>query len=104
MAKSKTRSTSSAVEKKAPNALVEQYYAIRAEVRKVAWPTRDEARQLTIAITVSTIIIAIFLFLVDLLFEGIVTGLMGANIPWIVVGVVVVTLVTMAFFVNNRDV
>jgi len=104
VAKSKTRSTSSAVEKKAPNALVEQYYGVRSEVRKVTWPTRDEARQLTLAVTVSTIFIAIFLFLVDLLFEGIITGLISANIVWIVIGLVVVALLTVAFFANSRDV
>ncbi len=105
MAKSKSRiSSSTSSEKRSNNALAQQFYAIRSEVRKVTWPTREEARQLTIAVSVGTVVIAIFLFLVDILFEGVVAGIVGANIVWIIIGVVAIGLVTAAFFANSRDV
>jgi preprotein translocase SecE subunit len=105
MAKSKSKIpvTVNVTEKKPINPIVNQFYAIRAEVRKVTWPTREEARALTIAVTVGTIVIAIFLFLIDLLFEGIVTGVVGGSIPWIVTGVMALALVVVAFYMNGRE-
>ncbi len=104
MAKSKRASSVATVEKKNTNFLVEQYYDIRAEVRKVTWPTRDEARALTIAVTVGTIAMALFLFLVDLIFEGIITGIISSTTTWIVVGAVVLVLLALGFYTNNKDI
>ncbi len=105
MAKSKSRISSSAsTEKKSTNALMQQFYAVRSEIRKVTWPTREEARQLTIAVTVGTVVIAIFLFMIDLLFEGVIAGIIGENIIWIIIGVVAIGLVLAAFYANSRDV
>ena len=106
MAKSKSRSSSTAVEKKSvnQNVLMQQYYAVRAEIRKVTWPTREEARQLTIAVTVGTVVIALFLFSVDLLFDGIIAGLVNNNVAWMITGVVVLLLLAAAFYTNNREV
>lgn len=107
MAKSKSKTpattTVNVAEKKPVNPAVNQFYAVRAEVRKVTWPTRDEAQALTIAVTVGTLVIAIFLFLIDLLFEGIVTGVVAANIPWIVAGVLACALVAVAFYLNGKE-
>jgi len=104
MAKSKRATSVTTAEKKKPNILVEQYYAVRAEIKKVTWPTRDESRALTIAVTISTIVMALFLFLVDLVFEGVITGIVGDSITWMVAGVVVVILLGLAFVVNNREI
>jgi len=105
VAKSKSRTSSSAsAEKRSNNALVQQFYAVRSEVRKVTWPTREEARQLTIAVTVGTVVIAIFLFLVDLLFEGVIAGIIGENIVWVIIGALAIGLVAAAFYANSRDV
>ena len=104
MAKSKRASSAAAIEKKSNNFIVEQYYAIRAEIRKVTWPTREEARALTIAVTVGTIVMALFLFLVDLVFEGVITGLVGSNTVWLVVGAVALILLAFGFYANNNDV
>lgn len=104
MAKSKTRTSSAAVaEKKPTNPLANQFYSFRSEVRKVTWPTRDEARSLTIAVTVITIVIAIFLFLIDLLFEGVVAGVASVNITWIITGVVLLALLSAAFYFNGSE-
>ena len=55
MAKSKSR-TPATTEKKTPtNPMVKEFYAIRAEVKKVTWPTREQARSLSIAVTVGTV-------------------------------------------------
>ena len=83
---------------------MQQFYAVRSEIRKVTWPTREEAKQLTIAVTVGTIVIAIFLFMIDLLFEGVVAGIIGENIIWIIIGVAAIALVIAAFYANNRDI
>jgi len=105
VAKSKSRISSSAsTEKKSNNALMQQFYAVRSEIRKVTWPTREEARQLTIAVTVGTVVIAIFLFMIDLLFEGVIAGIIGENIVWIIIGALAIGLVLAAFYANNRDV
>lgn len=104
MAKSKRATSVATTDKKKPNVVVEQYYAVRAEIKKVTWPTREESRALTIAVTVGTIVMALFLFLVDLVFEGVVTGLVATNVTWMVIGVVAVVLLGLAFVVNNREV
>ena len=83
---------------------MQQYYAVRAEIRKVTWPTREEARQLTIAVTVGTVVIALFLFLVDLIFDGIIAGLVNNNVAWMITGVVVLLLLAAAFYTNSREV
>ena len=101
MAKSKSRASAAAVaEKKPANPLVSQFYAFRSEVRKVTWPTREEARTLTLAVTVITVVI---LFLIDLLFEGVVTGVAGGSIIWIITGIILMALLGAAFFVNSRE-
>ncbi len=104
MAKSKRSSSTAVAEKTSSNFLMEQYYAVRAEIRKVTWPTRDEARALTIAVTVGTIVMALFLFAVDFIFGRVVTGIINNDVTWMVVGVVVLILLAFGFYANNNDV
>ncbi|RLC82377.1 MAG: preprotein translocase subunit SecE [Chloroflexi bacterium] len=40
----------------------------RAELRKVTWPTRDEAVKLTIVVLVTILVMAILLGVLDLIF------------------------------------
>jgi preprotein translocase subunit SecE len=47
------------------NRLVKYFKDTRAELRKVTWPTREEAINLTIVVLVVTLIMTILLFLVD---------------------------------------
>jgi preprotein translocase subunit SecE len=51
-------------EVKQDNRLVRYFKETRAEVRKVHWPTRKEAQNLTIIVLVITIIMTIFLGLI----------------------------------------
>lgn len=104
MAKSRASTKASTVEKRSTNKLVEQFYNLRSEVRKVTWPTRQEAWQLTRAVTIATVIIAIFLYAVDALFSVIVTRTISLNVVAIVGGLVAIALVGLAFYANSREV
>lgn len=43
---------------------------VKQEVAKITWPTRSEVLQGTITVAVMSVVIALFLFLVDLIFAG----------------------------------
>jgi preprotein translocase subunit SecE len=42
---------------------------VRAELKKVTWPTRGDLYKTTIAVIVSSVFFGIFLFVVDLVFS-----------------------------------
>lgn len=50
----------------------------RAELRKVTWPTRQEAMNLTTAVIGMTVALAIFLGLIDAGLDQLITKLIGA--------------------------
>ncbi|MCX7707014.1 MAG: preprotein translocase subunit SecE [Anaerolineae bacterium] len=54
------------------NRLVRYFKETRAELRKVTWPTRQEATNLTLIVLAVTVAMAIFLGAVDLLFAAII--------------------------------
>lgn len=54
---------------KPDNALVRYLKETRAELRKVSWPTREEATNLTLIVLGVTVAMAVFLGAVDLLFQ-----------------------------------
>jgi preprotein translocase subunit SecE len=47
------------------------------ELRKVTWPTREEATRLTILVIVLSIIMGILLGAVDLVFSSLMTRILG---------------------------
>jgi len=47
-----------------------------AELRKVVWPTRDEAVNLTLAVLFVTLVMTVILALVDWLFSQLLNGLL----------------------------
>ncbi len=49
----------------------------RAELRKVTWPTREEAMNLTAAVIVMTVVIAAFLGIIDAVLNFLVKPLIG---------------------------
>ena len=55
--------------KKQPNAIVRTVRETVAELRKVSWPTRPEATQLTIVVLVVLAVMSAFLGTMDLLFS-----------------------------------
>jgi preprotein translocase subunit SecE len=64
MAKSSTRGR-----QRKENAVVKYFKETRAEVRKISWPSREEAINLTIIVMTVTIAMAAFLGVVDFLFS-----------------------------------
>ena len=63
--------------KKEPNAVIRYFRETAAELRKVTWPTRQEARELTTVVVIVVVLMAIALGLVDYLFSRIVGWLIA---------------------------
>jgi preprotein translocase subunit SecE len=51
------------------NRLVRWYRETESELRKVVWPTRKEWTNLTMVVVVTTVVMSIFLGLLDFIFE-----------------------------------
>lgn len=62
---------------KEPNALVRYYRETVGELRKVVWPTREEALRLTGLVLVVIVVMSAVLGLFDLLFAELVKLLVG---------------------------
>jgi preprotein translocase SecE subunit len=104
MAKSKSaRSSSASLEKSSTNQIVQQYQAVRSEIRKVTWPSRQEVRTLTTAVGIGMVIMAIFLYLVDAFFQIVIGGIIDVNIYWIIAGIIIGALLGFAFYSNSKD-
>lgn len=105
MAKSKSaRPPSTSSEKSPTNRIVQQYQAVRSELRKVTWPTRQEVRTLTIAVAIGMVVMAIFLYIVDAFSQVIVGGVIDLSIIWIVIGILMAALLGFAFYFNSKEV
>ena len=65
---SKAPTTAAQAAPKPDNRLVRYLKETRAELRKVSWPTRQQATNLTLIVLAVTVAMAIFLGAVDLLF------------------------------------
>jgi preprotein translocase subunit SecE len=63
---------SKAETEKKPNRVVEYLREARAELRKVTWPTREEALNLTWIVLIVTVVMAILLWLLGIVFSGII--------------------------------
>lgn len=50
---------------------------VRAELRKVVWPSRDEVKNNTIAVVVLVVLVAIALGIVDLAFGRLINAVRG---------------------------
>lgn len=73
------------------------------ELRKVHWPTRTEARNLTIVVLAVTFIMAAFLGAFDFLFERLILGILVSNVIAIAVGVVIVLSILVLVFFASRE-
>lgn len=60
-----------------PNVLVRTIRETRSELRKVIWPTREEATRLTVVVIVISIIIGLILFVGDSFFLFLYTNLIN---------------------------
>ena len=102
VAKSKARAAATSSGKE-PNAVVRYFQETRAELRKVTWPTREEARNLTLIIVAVTIAMAVFLGLFDYLFQETVSGIILGQVAWFAVAVVLFLAGVAAFYYNSRE-
>jgi preprotein translocase subunit SecE len=86
---------------KSDNAVIRYLRDTRAELRKVRWPTHQEAWSLTKIVLAVTISMALFLGLLDTVFSWWLGGLVGGSVVAIVFAIVAVvgsiaTLVVMS--------
>jgi preprotein translocase subunit SecE len=75
----------------------------RAELRKVTWPTRQESWNLTLIVLGATVVMAIFLGLLDFIFQTIVSGILQFSWVWVVIAVVVLIAGSAIFIFNSRE-
>ena len=99
MAKSK----SSVVVTREDNAVVKYFKETRAELRKVTWPTREETKNLTTIIVLVTLAMAIFLGLLDYIFQIVVAGVIAGDFIKIGVAVVLFLGGAAAFYLNGQQ-
>lgn len=65
------------VAKKQPNRVVRYFQESNAELRKVSWPTRQEARQLTILVVAVVVVSSLVLGAFDYLFGWVVAQILA---------------------------
>jgi len=99
VAKSKTSVATTREE----NAVVRYLKETRAELRKVTWPTREETKNLTTIIVLVTLGMAIFLGLLDYVFQVVVAGIISGDFIRIVVAVVLFLGGAAAFYINGQQ-
>jgi preprotein translocase subunit SecE len=83
MAKAETRV-------KKENFLVRYFKETRSELRKVNWPTRQEARTLTLVVLIVTVAMAVLLGVLDFVFNRLLNGIINLNPIAIVITVLIV--------------
>jgi preprotein translocase subunit SecE len=96
MAKSEARRT------KRDNAVVTYVKETRAELRKVHWPSQEEARTLTIVVLGVTILMAALLGFLDFVFAWLMAGIINLNPVAIIVSALLVAGMGTAGYVLLR--
>ncbi|MBN1955836.1 MAG: preprotein translocase subunit SecE [Anaerolineae bacterium] len=66
---------------KKENAIIRYLRETRSELKKVNWPTREETWRLTQIVIVITVTMAIFLWLMDVLLDWWLRGILASD-PW----------------------
>jgi preprotein translocase subunit SecE len=102
MAKSKSTSTA-AVTPKEENVVVKYFKETRAELRKVSWPTREETQNLTMIIVGVTVAMAIFLGILDYIFQIVAAGVIGGDVIRIVIAALLLAAGGAAFYFNSQQ-
>lgn len=99
----KSKSTATTATPGEDNFLVKYFKETRAELRKVTWPTREETKTLTTIIVIVTVAMAVFLGLLDYVFQVVVAGVISGD--FIRIGLAIVLFVggAAAFYFNGRQ-
>jgi preprotein translocase subunit SecE len=103
MAKSKSSVATTTTEVKEDNPAVKYFKETRAELRKVTWPTTEEAKNLTFIIVMVTIAMAIFLGTSDYVFQTVVGGIIRSELLMIGIAVVLFAAGVAVFHFNNQQ-
>jgi len=98
----KSKSSTVTTTTREENALVRYFKETRAELRKVSWPTREETRILTTIIVIVTVTMAIFLGLLDYLFQIVAAGIIAGDLIRIGVAVILFVGGAAAFYFNGQ--
>jgi preprotein translocase subunit SecE len=93
--------TKAARKTKSDNAILRYLRDTRAEMRKVRWPTRQEAWGLTRIVLAVTISMALFMGLLDYLFSLGLSGLVNGSVIAIVIAGIILVGSIAAFVVAN---
>ncbi len=102
MAKSKS-STAATTASRDSHPIIKYFNATRAELRKVAWPTRDETKNLTTIIVAVTVAMAVFLGTLDYIFQVVAAGIIGGDFIRIGLAVVLFLGGVAAFYFNSQE-
>jgi preprotein translocase subunit SecE len=98
MAKTETRRA------KKDNFLVNYLKETRAELRKVHWPSRQEARTLTLVVMTVTVAMAAFLGILDFVFDRLMAGIINLNpLAIIISGLVVAGLFGVGYIITREE-
>jgi preprotein translocase subunit SecE len=76
---SKKPKTGSKSKRRRENAVLRYLRETVAELKKVSWPTRQEATKLTLIVLATTVAMSAFLGIVDLLSTQLFTALIGST-------------------------
>jgi preprotein translocase subunit SecE len=89
---------------KKDNVVISYLKETRAELRKVHWPSQQEARMLTLIVLAVTITMAAFLGILDYVFDRLVAGVIKLNPIALTVSVLmVVGLFVAGYFVTREE-
>ncbi len=99
----KSKSSAAVVTPKEDNVIVRYFKETRAELRKVTWPTREETKNLTLIIVSVTVAMALFLGILDYIFQIVTAGVIAGEIIWTVVAVVLFAAGVTAFYFNSQQ-
>jgi preprotein translocase subunit SecE len=75
----------------------------RAELRKVTWPSREEAWNLTLIVLAATVGMSIILGASDFIFARIMRGVVTNDLLWILAGIIVVGGGAAAIYFIERE-
>jgi preprotein translocase subunit SecE len=89
---------------KKDNFIISYLKETRAELRKVHWPSQQEARMLTLIVLAVTIAMAAFLGILDYVFDRLIAGVINLNPVALIVSVLmVVGLFVAGYFVTREE-
>jgi preprotein translocase subunit SecE len=73
------------------------------ELRKVHWPTRTQARNLTVVVLAATVIMAVLLGIFDFLFGRLIEEILISNLVAIAIAVVIVASIIVLIAFASRS-